>query len=334
MEAEAKKSRRVLTALLGKLRRPLAGSTLWPLTRVAADLCSGSFEKAYLTKLFGRICGAPAEATEFAGLAAELFMFAALTTDDWLDATPFRAGNPTIHFKHGPRNAVLAANCLMAAAHYALSEAAEFVPTKLRRDFFESFRTAELSIQAGQAEVLALSSKPVASVEVVERLARLRCGKLMASGIAAGAYLAGRTEFLPALVATGEWFGIALQYRNDIQDFTVAFKQRVKTPLADLLNGQPNLVICHLLQAQVSMSHAERNLLFSLHGRNLKAGPRPLTHKEFDAVLELTVSSCASENAARELARCAGRAHRAVAPFLTSPDLSELEHYIHLLLEP
>src|SRR5690349_272887 len=43
MEAEARKSRRALSALLAQLRRPLAGSPLWPTTRVAAALCSGSF---------------------------------------------------------------------------------------------------------------------------------------------------------------------------------------------------------------------------------------------------------------------------------------------------
>jgi geranylgeranyl pyrophosphate synthase len=334
MRAEAKRSRHALTASLAQLRKPLAGSGLWPAARAAAALCSGSFEKAYLTKLFARICGAPREATELAGLAAELFMFAALTVDDWSDGAPFRAGKPAIHSTYGPDETVLASNCLIEAAHHALNEAAATVSEKLRPSFLESFRSAALSIQAGQAEMLALSGRPVDSVKVVEGLARLRCGRLISSAMTTGVYLAGRTELLSAVEEAGEWLGIALQYRNDIQDFTVPFKQRIKPPLADLLNGQPNVVVCQLLRAQATLSFAELRLLFSLHGRNLKAKSRPLTQGEFSAVLELTASSRAAEKAAHQLARCVTRARQAVLPFLTQNDRSELDDYLCLLLEP
>lgn len=112
MGAEAAKSRTALAVLLSKLREPLIGSGLWSVTRSATALCSGVFEKTYLAKLFGRICGASELATEWAGLAAELFMFAALTVDDWSDATPFRAGKPAIHSAYGADHAILVAHCL------------------------------------------------------------------------------------------------------------------------------------------------------------------------------------------------------------------------------
>jgi geranylgeranyl pyrophosphate synthase len=334
MDAEARKSRCALNALLAQVRKPVAGSTLWPTTRVAVALCSGSFEKAYLTKLSGRICGAPKEAAELAGLAAELFMFAALTVDDWADGATFRAGQPAIHSAHGPQQAVLTANCLIEAAHLALNEAAAVVPARLRRSFLESFRTAELSIQAGQADVLALSGKPIVSIAVVERLARLRCGRLIAGAMAAGGYLAGRTELLRALEEAGEWLGIALQYRNDIQDFTVSFDQNDKPPMADLSNGQPNLVVCLLFQALPHMRPRERTFLTTVQGSHRSKYRKALTKSEFIGVLDLIARYRVGEAAASELAACVVRSKKAVGDLLPCSAKKELGDYMELLLQP
>lgn len=334
MQAEAKKSRRVLTALLAQLRKPLAGSALWPTTRAAAALCSGSFEKTYLTKLSGKICGAPTHATELSGLAAELLMFAALTVDDWSDGTAFRAGKPAIYSAHSPERAVLAANCLIEAAHLALNEAAAVVPEKLREGFLKSFRTAAISIQAGQADVLALSGKAVDSVAVMEKLARERCGHLVAAAMSAGAYLTGRTELLPALAKAGLWLGISLQHRNDIQDFTVAYNQMIKPPLADLQNGQPNLVVCFLMQALSRMRPKERTFLLALHGRRISQSKTTLTRREFSDVLALVENYGIARQASSHLAVSVAEAGRVMAYLPVSPRANELADYLELVLQP
>lgn len=334
VQAEAKRSRHALAALLVQLRKPLASSCLWPTTRLAAALCSGSFEKSYLTKLSGRICGSPTHATALSGIAAELFMFAALTVDDWLDGTTFRAGKPAIHSTHGSEETVLAANCLTEAAHLALNEAAAALPSKLRAAFLESFRTAGLSIQAGQADVLALSGKPVDSIAVVERLARLRCGKLIASVMTAGAYLSERVELLPALAEAGEWLGIALQYRNDIQDFTVAFDETVKPPLADLLNGQPNLVVCLLFQTLPRMKPRERGFLKAMHARYRSKTGKVLGKGEFSSVLDLVSQYGASAEAMDQLAACVRRSRQSLVDRMPHHVMEEFEDYLELMLHP
>lgn len=334
MGAEAAKSRTALAALLSQLRKPLSGSGLWPVTRSAAALCSEAFEKAYLAKLAGRICGASERATELAGLAAELFMFAALTVDDWSDGATFRAGKPAIHSAHGLNKAIFSANCLTEAAHLALRDALASVPEPLRVAFLQSFRTAVLSIQAGQARISSLAGTPVHSLAVVERLARQRCGDLVASAMSAGAYLSGRTDLLPVLTDAGAWLGIALQHRNDIQDFTVAFDQRIKPPLADLLNGQPNLVACLLFQMLPHMKPKERTFLRTLHGRINRQPSKVLTNAEFTTVLDLVDRYGIAPRAARRLGTCVARSRQAVGRFPPLAAFEEFNDYLELVVQP
>ena len=160
LAAEAVKSRAALAEFLEQLEKPLKASGLWRVTRTAAKLCAGTFEKAYLSKLSAVICGVPEMPAEFAGLAAELFMFSALTVDDWADGTRERAGKPATHASQGPEQAILAANCLAEAGHFLLTAAADAVPGSLRGQFFGLFRMAVLSIQAGQARILPAWQEP------------------------------------------------------------------------------------------------------------------------------------------------------------------------------
>ncbi|HNO77168.1 MAG TPA: polyprenyl synthetase family protein [Phycisphaerae bacterium] len=317
-----------------QLRDPLRTSGLWAVTRTAAALCSGVFEKAYLAKLSSKICGSSAPAAELTGLAAELFMFAALTVDDWLDNTPSRAGKSAVYFKHGPQSAVLAATCLTEAAHSALYKASTSVPETLRAQFLQSFQTAVLSIQAGQVCSLKHAEEPVESLAIVERLARQRCGNLIASTMSAGAYLSGNTELVPILAGAGTWLGIALQHRNDVQDFAVAFNQTTKSPLADLLNGQPNLVACYLFRAVPHMKPRERQLLFDLHGRSRTTARQPLTKSEFLAVLELSVKYDAAVHAGRRLCVCVQRCRRALDRLAEQEGFDELNDFLRLVTQP
>lgn len=334
MRAEARKSRIALSGLLAQQRETLRGSDLWPIACDAVGLCSGTFEKAYLAKLIGRMCGAPERACELAGIAAELFMFAALTADDWTDGTPFRNGKPAIHVAYGSGKAVLAANCLTEVAHLALVEAADCVPVGLRSAFLSSFSTAALSIQAGQARVLELAGTRIDSETVLERLARQRCGLLIASAMGGGAYLAGRTELVPGLTKAGMWVGVALQHRNDIQDFTVAFDQTIKPPLADLLNGQPNLVVCLLLQSVRRMKPKERALLVAMHGRNSSGRAESLTRDEFSRILTLVDKYGAARRACGLLTARVAQVKRAISEWPPSAEIQELADYLDLLVQP
>lgn len=179
-----------------------------------------------------------------------------------------------------------------------------------------------------------MAGTPVDSLPLVVRLARERCGGLIASAMSAGAYLSGRTDLLPALTNAGTSLGIALQHRNDIQDFTVAFDQRIKPPLADLLSGQPNLVVCCLLQVLPRMKPKERALFQALHGRNLSKPAKPLTEIEFSAVLEIANRYGATYGAAQCLTSCVKRARRALFGCPPSPVLEEYNGFLELVLQP
>ena len=157
---------------------------------------------------------------------------------------------------------------------------------------------------------------------------------LIAAAMGAGACMAGRVDLLPTLAQAGEWIGIALQHRNDIQDFTVTFEGAVKPPLADLLTGQVNLVVCCLLQATHRFTPSERQLFEGLLGRHRGTTRPSLTEREFSGLLELTVKYGAAAKAARKLTMCVERS-RATLGTISGRAIPDAMHdYLDLILHP
>lgn len=333
LRTEAKTSRLRLGALLAELREPLAGSHLLFCVTGASRLCSGVFEKAYLTKLAARLIGIPSQEVELLGIGAELAMFSALTVDDWIDHTPFRAGRPTLHATHGPAMTVFAASCLAEAAHEAVRQACRHLPQEHRTEIEKAFTRSFLSIQAGQAMV-ERSDAGTASPAFLDRLARVRCGRLIGFAMGSVGWFSGNSNAARSLEEAGTWIGTALQHRNDIQDFTVSFDQDIKPPLADLLNGQPNLVISHIVRHADRLSDSEQTLLTQLKGRNKLVNNKPVTLDEFNAVLHMVAQTEAGTLAGRQLSRCLKKADNALARYFDNKLLDEWKDYTLLLQHP
>lgn len=333
LRAEAKASRSQLNSLLAGQSEVFGRGTLFGCVTAASRSCSGVFEKAYLAKLAARLTGIATAKAELLGVGAELAMFSALTVDDWIDRTPFRAGRPAIHLSHGPTMALLAAACLGEAAHDAIRQASYDSPKNNRREIERAFARSVLSIQAGQA-LLEENDAISASPGLIDKLARARCGQLIGFTMGSAGWIKGDPQMAMILTEVGEWAGIALQHRNDIQDFTVSFDQDTKPPLADLLNGQPNLVLAHLFHRSDHLSSAERSLLAKLCGRNKKARRKPASRTEFSAVLRMIAHTGAGRSAMLQLIRSVQRANMILASHFPANRLAEWRDFAFLLQRP
>lgn len=290
-------------------------------------------EKAYLAKLAARLCGASEERAELLGLGGELAMFSALTVDDWVDSSSIRASRPAIHARHGPPLTVFAANCLLEFAHAAVRDACDGLPVEVQRAIQHSFSDAVLSIQAGQALVEQFDPTS-GTYAVLEKMARLRCGRLIAFAMGAAGWLVGREDLVRALNEAGEWVGIALQHRNDIQDFTVAYDQTIKPPMADLLKGQPNLVVTAIDRNSKCLSKSQRELLAAVRGRATGTAIPELTREEFEGLLAIVEATGAGYEALDRLALCAQRATRCLAAGFPAEPLEEWLDYADALTLP
>jgi len=167
-----------------------------------------------------------------AAAAVELIHAASLLHDDVVDGARERRGLPTAHVVWGPQLAVLAGDlCLTLAMRrlaslgpVAVDRAVNVVDTMTRGVADELLGRRDLSI----------------SVADWRRLADAKTGVLF--GFAA--WLAYHARGLDAAAETADvalrHFGVAFQAADDASDFDLATGE---TPLQDLVDGVPNLVV-------------------------------------------------------------------------------------------
>lgn len=332
LKSEARSTIKGLQRVLKEVRDPLAGSGLSANTTEAIHLCTGSLEKAYLAKLTTRLSNAPPDIAEELGIAAELAMISALTADDWFDKTPFRSGRNAFHVDHGPGITVITSTVILEIAHRVLGNSIERLPIESRHGIRQLFTNAVLNIQAGQAMIERKDSL-AATPASINQLALKRCGHLIGFVLGSVGWLSGKLP-VASLTEAGTWIGTALQHRNDIQDFTVAYDQPIKPPLADLLNGQPNLVLIHLFRNMHYLGKNDQKRLHDLHGRNRSLPIKRLKKNEFDFVLHAIAQSKADIMSMRQLAECVDNADNILRHIPELRSLDEWSDYAELLKQP
>jgi geranylgeranyl pyrophosphate synthase len=269
------------------------------------ETASTSFEKYFLTTLSTGFCNSQIEGVEYLGLAAELIMFSALTTDDLLDKTPYRNGHIPIYLKRGEGKAVISAfaligifeHCLQKGLSHNVTEDAKIL---IRERFWCAFR----DIQAGQYMVDAYTQQSVASIQLLDKLAYLRCGTLIGSCFSVGAAFSGDIRKFDSFYTVGIWIGKALQHRNDILDFTFPDNQNIKPPFEDMINGQPNLVLAFVFMNFSKLDSVERNTIRELYGCKQVNGSYVLTEQDISILTDVLKKTDALSLAYLELKAC------------------------------
>lgn len=331
---EARLNSSHLKARLRRIGRQLKGCDLLTEVELATRLCSSSLEKTYLAQLAARMLGSGSESATLFGIGADLVMCAALTVDDWMDQASVRSGSEPLYSLYGPCNAVLTSVVLLEAAHLAVSDGCFDLEGSSRGRILQLFSRAVIGIQCGQ-ELIARVDPTMASENEINALARLRCGRLIGFAMGSAGWCIAQPRSALHLTRAGIWIGIALQHRNDIQDFTLSFSQREKQPLADLLNGHPNIVLSHFFQVRSNSSDPARRRLLRLLGRARTGRQEQLTQVEFEEAVSAILDSGAAELAAASLSRSVEFADRALLELRMSTEaLREWRDFAELLMTP
>jgi heptaprenyl diphosphate synthase len=191
--------------------------------------------------------GEPGQALVEAAAAVELIHAASLLHDDVVDGARERRGLPTAHVTWGPQLAVLAGDLcltlamrrLSALGSAAVARAVVVVDTMTRGVADELLGRRDLSL----------------SLADWRNLADAKTGVLF--GFAA--WLAYHARGLDAAAATADLalrhFGVAFQAADDASDFDVATGE---TPLQDLVDGVPNLVVLSACRRVPGLSYSLR----------------------------------------------------------------------------
>jgi octaprenyl-diphosphate synthase len=190
----------------------------------------------------------PLERTRAYAVAAERIHNATLLHDDVIDESALRRGQPTLSAGGHNRRAVIAGDLLLARALRDLGE--QLVPERheVIRDLFGVL--ADLS----EGEWLQLEARGCLSVDErhLREVARKKTSSLMGWCCAVpGRLLNLDLPTTEALRKIGTHLGTAFQMLDDVVDFS---SKSGKPYAQDLIEGQVNFVVAHILSTSPSLS--------------------------------------------------------------------------------
>ncbi len=166
-----------------------------------------------------------------AAAAIELVHLASLVHDDLLDAAPTRRGADTINAVEGPAAALLAGNCLQAAAMGCAA--------RIGADAVTLLQAAVVDLCAGAALEQENRYRADVGARDVLAVARLKAGTLLSAACRLGALAAPGADdgAVAALGEYGRLLGTALQLLDDLLDVTSSPALLGKPVESDFANG-------------------------------------------------------------------------------------------------
>ena len=230
-----------LPAVEAEISAALAG--LPPIIRRACERLSGAGGRRFRAQLALLAAGAEdqwtvetvetAESPAIAAAAAvELLHLASLLHDDLLDGARTRRGVPTANADEGDAVALLAGNCVLAAALGCAADAG--------RDGVGIARQAVLDLCEGAALEQSYRFRTDLAASQILQIARLKAGTLLAAACRLGGVAAGASPdsaSVRALGGYGTHLGVALQLLDDLLDVTSTEALLGKPVEADFPNG-------------------------------------------------------------------------------------------------
>jgi len=166
-----------------------------------------------------------------AAAAIELVHLASLVHDDLLDEAPTRRGAATINAAEGPAAALLAGNCLQAAAMRCAA--------RIGTDAVTLLQQAVIDLCAGAAVEQRNRYRPDVGARDVLEVAGLKAGTLLSAACRLGALAApgADDDAVAALGEYGRLLGTALQLLDDLLDVTSTPALLGKPVESDFPNG-------------------------------------------------------------------------------------------------
>lgn len=238
--------------------------------------------RALLVMESGRVLGVPVPALLPAAAAVEALHCATLSIDDLpsMDDAAERRGLPAMHRRFNEAMAIQASLWLLGASRTLMAAAADAAGISIDKAarLAALQQRVENELQLGQfMDMMGMIGK--ADVDV-ERIARLKCGRLFALAAQAAAWLlpssnaAGITpaDVTTALDTFGEEAGLAYQILDDLQD--LGEDNAAATWSAGAERGRPTVVAKH--------GRAEADRLIRRCGDRFRAALAPLAAASID----------------------------------------------------
>jgi len=222
---------RYILSIGGKRLRPL-------LTLMAADL-------------FGK----EADAVLDAAMAIEIFHNFSLLHDDLMDKADMRRGNPTVHKKWNPNNAILSGDAMVIEAYRYIAK----VPVQLLPEVLELFSDTAMQICKGQQYDMDFETRMDVSESEYLEMIRLKTAVLIGCALKIGAIIAGAdprdTDYL---YEYGINMGLAFQLKDDLLDVYGDPKTFGKKTGGDILCNKKTFL---LIKALKLSDKTQRNAL-------------------------------------------------------------------------
>jgi geranylgeranyl pyrophosphate synthase len=209
--------------------------------------------------------GAPRGPAAWASaLALEMLHSYSLVHDDLpaMDDDDLRRGQPSCHRRFDEATAILAGDALQSEAFWLLAnQTPQTLATALLRELAEAAGASGMA--AGQQLDLAAAAAGAGEVAQLERMHRLKTGRLLAASLAMGGLSSNASAAdVDRLRAAGETAGLAFQIVDDVLDSTRSAAQLGKSPGKDA--RQRKLTALTVYGGAAAASQRARSLLEEL----------------------------------------------------------------------
>ncbi|MGW1776283.1 polyprenyl synthetase family protein [Streptomyces sp. NPDC002104] len=211
-----------------------------------SDGDGGKALRSALALISAEAVGAPPAAGVTGAVAVELVHNFSLLHDDFMDGDEQRRHRDTVWKVHGPAQAILVGDALLALAGEVL----------LERGTVEANRAARLLNSAtrklidGQAQDISFEQRGRATVAECLEMEGNKTGALLACAVSMGAVLGGADDVTAdALGRYGYHLGLAFQAVDDLLGIWGTPEQTGKQAWSDLKQRKKSLPVCAALEA-------------------------------------------------------------------------------------
>ncbi len=216
------------------------------LLKAARHLCLSEGAKRIRPRfiyLLGQAIEIPKHELTNIAVAAELLHAASLLHDDVVDESNMRRGNPTVNSLWGNNVAVLTGDLVLSVAIISLTQYPKEIYTSAVETVASMTRSAMLEVQArGNPKLTSREWFQIAEGKTAQLFSW--CGKATAS-------LSNDHRVKECFSLCGHNLGIAFQMADDVKDLLDA--NSGKSPLLDIRNRNPNIVVIEALSQDSSL---------------------------------------------------------------------------------
>lgn len=212
---------------------------------------SGKLFRPILLIESARAVGGDPEVVLPAAIGAECGHVASLVHDDIIDDDNLRRGRPSVQYKYGVDNAIIAGDALIFELFAALAECrATGAPADRIVAALEVVARCGIDLCRGQSLEAELCARMDFDIGAYLVMVRLKTAALFKGACESGALLAGGDEgMVRALGRYAENLGAAFQIRDDLLPYTRNTEVTGKPDTSDIRNGRLTLPVLLAYQA-------------------------------------------------------------------------------------